>query len=135
MNNFDRKITLTATLFITIAIILGALGAHALEKVLSVEKLSSFEVGVKYQMYHGLALLALVALSDKLNISLKIVYRLLISGVILFSGSIYMLVFQGLLGVKLGVVFGPLTPIGGLLMIAGWLTFFVKLIQIKTQIK
>ena len=135
MNNFDRKITLTATLFITIAIILGALGAHALEKVLSVEKLSSFEVGVKYQMYHGLALLALVALSDKLNISLKIVYRLLISGVILFSGSIYMLVFQELLGVKLGMIFGPLTPIGGLLMIAGWLTFFVKLIQIKTQIK
>lgn len=131
MNTLDRKITITATLFIVLAIILGALGAHALEKVLSVEKLASYEVGVKYQMYHGLALLALVALNGKLNVNLKVVYRLLISGVIVFSGSIYLLLFQELLGIKLGMIFGPLTPIGGLLMIAGWVTFLMMLIRSK----
>ena len=134
MNTLDRKIVLTATLFITIAIILGALGAHALEKLLSIEKLSSFEVGVKYQMYHGIALIALASISDKLNFSLKIVYRLLIIGVLIFSGSIYILVFQELVGVKLGMIFGPLTPIGGLLMISGWITFFVKLLLSKKTI-
>ncbi len=134
MNNLDRNITLIAILFIVSAIILGALGAHALEKVLSVEKLSSFEVGVKYQMYHGIALLSLIAISDKFNFSLKIVYRLLISGVFIFSGSIYMLVFKELLDVNLGKIFGPLTPIGGLFMISGWLTLLVKLIQIKKTI-
>jgi uncharacterized membrane protein YgdD (TMEM256/DUF423 family) len=134
MNTLDRKIVLTSTLFITIAIILGALGAHALEKLLSIEKLSSFEVGVKYQMYHGIALIALASISDKLNFSLKIVYRLLITGVLIFSGSIYILVFQELVGVKLGVIFGPLTPIGGLLMISGWITFFVNLLLSKKTI-
>ena len=134
MNTLDRKIVLTATLFITIAIILGALGAHALEKLLSIEKLSSFEVGVKYQMYHGIALIALASISDKLNFSLNIVYRLLITGVLIFSGSIYILVFQELVGVKLGMIFGPLTPIGGLLMISGWITFFVKLLLSKKTI-
>ena len=134
MNTLDRNIVLTATLFITISIILGALGAHALEKLLSIEKLSSFEVGVKYQMYHGIALIALASISDKLNFSLKIVYRLLITGVLIFSGSIYILVFQELVGVKLGMFFGPLTPIGGLLMISGWITFFVKLLLSKKTI-
>ena len=131
MNLLEQRILKTATLLIVIGIVFGALGAHALEKVLSVAKLASYEVGVKYQMYHGIALLALVALSDKIKFSLKIVYRLLISGVIIFSGSIYLLVFQELFGVKLGMIFGPLTPIGGLLMIVGWIVLLVKLIKAK----
>ena len=127
----NKRILITALLFIVVAIIFGALGAHALEKVLSTQKLASYEVGVKYQMYHGIAILALIALSDKINISLKIVFRLLISGVLVFSGSIYMLVFQELIGIKLGMIFGPLTPIGGVLMIAGWLVLLVKLLKAK----
>ena len=112
-----------------LGIIFGALGAHALEKVLTFEQLASYEVGVKYQIYHGIALLALVALTQKLNFTLKIIYRFLIIGVIIFSGSIYALVFQNLIGVKLGMLFGPLTPIGGLLMILGWLLFLIKLLK------
>ena len=127
----NKRILITALLFIVVAIIFGALGAHALEKVLSTQKLASYEVGVKYQMYHGIAILALIALSDKINFSLKIVFRLLISGVLVFSGSIYMLVFQELIGIKLGMIFGPLTPIGGVLMIAGWLVLLVKLLKAK----
>ena len=114
-------------------IIFGALGAHALEKVLTTEQLASYEVGVKYQIYHGIALLALVALTHKFNFSLKIIYRLLVIGVIIFSGSIYALVFQNLIGVKLGRIFGPLTPIGGLLMIIGWLLFLIKLLKTNCE--
>ena len=127
----DKKVIQIAILFIGVAIILGALGAHALEKVINSDKLASFEVGVKYQMYHGLALLLLAVLSDKCNFSFKIVYRFIISGVCVFSGSIYALVFQELIGVKLGVVFGPLTPIGGLLMIVGWVLLFIKVWKLK----
>ncbi len=131
MIEHNKSILITSILFIVLAIVFGALGAHALEKVLNVQKLASYEVGVKYQMYHGIALLSLVALSDKINVSLKIVFRLLISGVLVFSGSIYMLVFQELLGIKLGMIFGPLTPIGGVLMIIGWLVLLVKLLKAK----
>lgn len=129
MNVLDKRILITATVFVFLGIIFGALGAHALEKVLTVDQLASYEVGVKYQIYHGIALLALVALTQKLNFSLKLIYRFLIIGVIIFSGSIYALVFQNLIGVKLGMLFGPLTPIGGLLMIIGWLLFLIKLLK------
>ena len=133
MNVLDKRILITATLFILLGIIFGALGAHALEKLLTTEQLASYEVGVKYQIYHGITLLALVALTHKLNFSLKIIYRLLVIGVIIFSGSIYALVFQNLIGVKLGMIFGPLTPIGGLLMIIGWLLFLIKLLKTNCE--
>ena len=133
MNVLDKRILLIATLFILLGIIFGALGAHALEKVLTTEQLASYEVGVKYQIYHGIALLALVALTHKFNFSLKIIYRLLVIGVIIFSGSIYALVLQNLIGVKLGRIFGPLTPIGGLLMIIGWLLFLIKLLKTNCE--
>ena len=133
MNKLDKSILITATLFILLGIIFGALGAHALEKVLTTEQLASYEVGVKYQIYHGIALLILVALTHKFNFSLKIIYRLLVIGVIIFSGSIYALVFQNLIGVKLGMIFGPLTPIGGFIMIIGWLLFLIKLLKTNCE--
>ena len=133
MNKLDKSILITATLFILLGIIFGALGAHALEKVLTTEQLASYEVGVKYQIYHGIALLILVALTHKFIFSLKIIYRLLVIGVIIFSGSIYALVFQNLIGVKLGMIFGPLTPIGGFFMIIGWLLFLIKLLKTNCE--
>lgn len=129
MNSTDKRILITATVFIFVGIIFGALGAHALEKVLTTEQLSSYEVGVKYQIYHGIALLVLVALAHKLNFTLKLIYRFLVIGVTIFSGSIYALVLQDLVGIKLGMIFGPLTPIGGALMIIGWLLFLIKLLK------
>ena len=87
----SKKIITTATLLGMIAIILGAFGAHALKKVLSTEELVTFETGVRYQMYHALFLLFIglsTSLSEK---SQKIIYYLTVSGVFLFSGSIYLL--------------------------------------------
>lgn len=126
----NKSILLSAGLLIMTAIILGAFGAHALEKVLSPERLSSYEVGVRYQLYTGLALLVFGTGASKLTFQLTWIHRLLLGGTLLFSGSIYLLSFQELMGVSLSFL-GPLTPIGGTLLIAGWCVFLVKLFRSK----
>lgn len=101
------------------AVILGAFGAHAFKKILSAERLQSFETGVKYQMYHALLLLVL-GFFLKFETGLeKTTSWLIISGTFLFSVSIYFLSFQEAWGKNLKFL-GPVTPLGGLLMITGW---------------
>ena len=111
-----------------LSVILGAFGAHAFKKVLSLERLTSFETGVKYQMYHALLLL-LIGFFFKFETGTeKWAAWCIILGVILFSFSIYFLSFQEVLGVNLKFL-GPITPIGGLLMIVGWallISYFFK---------
>ena len=110
------------------SVILGAFGAHALKKVLSVERLTSFETGVKYQMYHALLLL-IIGFFLKFETGIeKTTAWFIILGTFLFSVSIYFLSFQEVLGVNLKFL-GPITPIGGLLMIVGWallISYFFK---------
>ncbi|MEO0894923.1 MAG: DUF423 domain-containing protein [Bacteroidota bacterium] len=109
----------TAALLGALAVISGALGAHALEKVLTPEQLDSYETAVRFQMYHALAILALGALSYGPKIKgLATVYWLWVVGTVLFSGSIYLLVLSP---IKVGIV----TPIGGVVLIAGWIALFV----------
>lgn len=100
-----------------LAIALGAFGAHALKAHISAERLDTFEVAVRYQMYHALALLALYALPRHL----WRVAPLWLYGSVIFSGSLYVLVFTGI-----GIL-GAITPIGGVLQIAGWLWLFILL--------
>lgn len=101
------------------SVILGAFGAHALKKVLSVERLTSFETGLKYQMYHALLLL-IIGFFLKFETGIeKTTAWLIILGTFLFSVSIYFLSFQDVLKTNLKFL-GPITPIGGLLMILGW---------------
>lgn len=122
----NRKIVLTGLILIVTAIVLGAFGAHALKALISPEKLSSFEVGVRYQIYHGLGLLILGLNADKFRFNLLWVYRFLVFGVLLFSCSIYLLSFSEVVSMNLKFL-GPVTPIGGLLMITGWLIMIVRL--------
>ena len=101
------------------SVILGAFGAHALKKVLSVERLTSFETGVKYQMSHALLLL-LIGFFLKFETGIeKTTTWFIILGTFLFSVSIYFLSFQDVLKTNLKFI-GPITPIGGLFMILGW---------------
>ncbi|XOV68345.1 MAG: DUF423 domain-containing protein [Fluviicola sp.] len=123
----NKAITLTAVVLILISIILGAMAAHALEKVLNSDQIASFETGVRYTMYHGLAFLVLGLSAYRLP-RLTWVFRLQLAGVILFSGSIFLLSLQPLLGVSLRFL-GPITPIGGILMIAGWCVLIVALFR------
>lgn len=123
----NRSITITGAVIIMLSIILGAFGAHALKERLEPEQLTSFETGVRYAMYHGLAFLILGLASEKLP-KLRWGFRLLCFGVVLFSVSIFLLSMQSILNVEMKFL-GPVTPIGGVLLIAGWAVFIVSLIR------
>lgn len=116
MNN---KITATAAFFGMTAIILGAFGAHALKKILSMDQLATFETGVKFQIYHALFLL-FVGLNTNLSEKIKkTILNLTTTGIIFFSGSIYLLATDSLNTLNFKVI-GFITPIGGLLLIGSW---------------
>ncbi len=102
-----------------LSVILGAFGAHALKKILSSEKLISFETGVRYQMYAAFFLLIVGYILKFETNSEKWISILMIAGTILFSGSIYALSFSEVSSANLKFL-GPITPIGGLLMIISW---------------
>lgn len=103
-----------------LSVILGAFGAHALKKILSVERLESFETGVRYQMYAAFFLLIIGYILKFETSSEKWTSILMITGTFLFSVSIYFLSLQDYLGANLKFL-GPITPLGGLLMILSWL--------------
>jgi hypothetical protein len=114
-----------------IAVCFGALGAHTLEKMLSAKSLASWETAVRYQLIHAVVIL-IIALNDRL-VSEKNAHRILnlfILGVLLFSGSIYLLSTQSISGLHVSLL-GPITPIGGLLMIAGWIMLFLQSVKSK----
>jgi uncharacterized membrane protein YgdD (TMEM256/DUF423 family) len=102
-----------------LSVILGAFGAHALKKILSVERLESFETGVRYQMYAAFFLLIVGYILKFDTSSQKWISILMIAGTILFSFSIYFLSLQDYLGANLKFL-GPITPLGGLFMILSW---------------
>ncbi|ASW75935.1 membrane protein [Chryseobacterium piperi] len=111
-----------------LSVILGAFGAHALKKILTVERLESFETGVRYQMYAAFFLLIVGYLLKFETSSEKWVSILMIAGTMLFSFSIYFLSLQDYLGANLKFL-GPITPLGGLLMILSWamlILYFAK---------
>lgn len=126
----NRTSVIFGIVLIVIAIILGAFGAHALKERLTLEQLASFEVGVRYQMYHGLALLVIGLSASRFDFSLKPFVYLVLSGVVAFSVSIYFLAMQDFLGVKLSFL-GPITPIGGTLLIVAWGILLWKVIKMK----
>lgn len=102
------------------SVILGAFGAHALKKVLSEAALRSFETGVRYQMFHAIVLLIVgfyFSFSTKLENAMAWMF---IVGTFLFSVSIYILSMTEFLNIKLRFL-GPVTPLGGLFMITGWI--------------
>lgn len=103
-------------LFAGLAVAAGAFGAHALQARLAPERLATFEVGVRYQMYHALALLAVAWVLDRWPASpAAIAGWLFVAGIMVFGGTLYALAFGA------PRVLGAVTPIGGVCFIAGWL--------------
>lgn len=124
----EKKILITGLVLGVLAIILGAFGAHKLKEFLSSEQLISFETGVRYQMYHALFLLFLansnmVAMKEK-----ALVFYLVLIGVILFSGSIYVLSTASISGIKARFL-GPVTPIGGMFLIVSWVYLIYSVVK------
>lgn len=111
----DRTFALIGSLLAMVAVIFGAFGAHALRGRLSPEDLVTFETGVRYQMYHALALLAVAwAASRWPSGATTAAGWLFVLGIVVFSGSLYLLVLTGQRWL------GAVTPLGGLAMIGGW---------------
>ncbi len=98
------------------SVILGAFGAHALETLIESKQLNAFETGVRYQMFHAIVLLIL-GFQNKVQFNLVI--KLMIIGTILFSVSIYLLSVKEMIGIPV-VILGPITPIGGSILILSW---------------
>ena len=115
----NKTILMTGAVFGLLAVVLGALGAHALKTELSAPALESFRTGVAYQMYHALFLLFLGSTGSLMDSAKKAIYYLVLTGVICFSFSIYALTTGPLAGLDFTPV-AWVTPVGGLLLISGW---------------
>ena len=115
----NRTIFLTGTLFGLLAVILGAFGAHGLEKAVSADAVRAYETGVRYQMYHALLLLLLGGLRCIPEKSKRWVFYFIVMGILLFSFSIYLLSTRDLTGYDFRSI-GFLTPLGGMFLIFGW---------------
>lgn len=127
----NKKIILTASILGMIAIVLGAFGAHALKKVLTTDALTTFETGVKYQMYHALFLLFL-GTTDLVGLKTKkMLWLLTVLGTIFFSCSIYLLATNALTSFDFKII-GFITPIGGLLLILAWIGLFLAILKNKS---
>ncbi|WP_309608255.1 DUF423 domain-containing protein [Flavobacterium sp.] len=125
----NKKIILTALIFGIVSIVLGAFGAHALKKILSVDQLASFEVGVKYLMYEAFFLLFIGTTSLLLEKQKRIIFYFALFGSVLFSGSIFLLTTKAISGIDFKFL-GPITPIGGLLIIVSWgITFYYIVVK------
>lgn len=112
-----------------LAVALGAFGAHALKEIVSERLLTVFETGVRYHMYHTIGLMIVALLADRIGESklIKTGARLLIAGVILFSGSLYTMALTDI------SILGAITPLGGVAFIAGWLCIIVAVLRKDTK--
>ncbi len=124
----NRTIFVTAVVFGALAIALGAFGAHGLKTVLDAQEIQVFETGVRYQMYHALFLLFLANTVHIPEPKKKLIFYFITVGVILFSFSIYFLATNALTGFDFKTI-GFVTPIGGLLLILGWIILGVRVFQ------
>ena len=128
-----KSFLITAAIFGGLAVALGAFGAHGLEKLTADTKtLHGFRTGVEYQMYHTLTLIAVAILFEKFpGRWLKWAGNFFIAGVILFSGSLYLLTIFKVQDSSAVKFIGPVTPVGGLFFIAGWLFFLLAVVKKK----
>lgn len=121
----SKHILVTASLFGATAVILGAFGAHGLKSLIDQNALGIWTKGVEYQFYHTFALLFLYLFAAKRASKLvKLAYGFFTFGILLFSGSLYLLATRSILDIGFVNYIGPVTPVGGLLFICGWLSLF-----------
>ena len=127
----NKRIIITASLFGILAVILGAFGAHGLRGKIDANELQTWETAVQYHFYHVLALLFLSTFSRFKCRLINLSYWSFCLGIILFSGSLYVLAAKDILGITQTSFIGPVTPIGGLFFIIGWTTLLLAAIRNK----
>ena len=109
----------TGSIFMFLGVLFGALGSHALKARLTPDALQSYMIAIRYMLFHGVAILALVSLPFLDEVSKGRIAFLLVAGVIVFSGSIMVLSTKAIHQLNVSWL-GPVTPLGGLLLLAGW---------------
>ncbi|MCT4630626.1 DUF423 domain-containing protein [Winogradskyella sp.] len=126
----NKKILITGSILGALGIILGAYAAHGLGKIVDADAVKTFETGVRYQIYHAFFLLILGGTSFVKSGAKKIIFYLVLIGLIFFSGSIYGLATNELSGFDFKTI-AMITPIGGLLLIAAWIVMLIGIIRNK----
>lgn len=120
----ERLFAVLGCVFALLAVVLGAFGAHALEGRLESRDLETFEIGVRYQMYHALALLFVAYALGRWTGDLGVwAGWAFVVGIVVFAGSLYALVLTGVRGL------GAVTPIGGVAFLAGWALLVAHLVR------
>ena len=130
----NKRIIITASILGLLAVVAGAFGAHGLKPYLDADKLEVWHTAVQYQFYHVFALLFLSTFARIKNSLISASYYLFTFGIVFFSGSLYILACRGLLGGYAWLdYFGPVTPLGGLLFIIGWITLAIAAYKTKAS--
>lgn len=132
-----KRSTITGATLAGLGVILGAFGAHGLKDALgpeNIHQLQSYETAVRYQMYHAFAIIILGIIAKALgeNKFLNVASWFFASGILFFSGSIYILSTRSVTGLN-WTWLGPITPIGGLCFVAGWVLLIIAMMQKKKQ--
>jgi uncharacterized membrane protein YgdD (TMEM256/DUF423 family) len=127
----NKRIILTAAFFGALAVILGAFGAHSLKSIIAPNQLEIWQKGVEYQFYHTFAILYLSTFARYKNKLIALSFLFFSLGIILFSGSLYLLAVKDAYGLSFAQFLGPITPIGGLCFIIGWACLFLAALKDK----
>ena len=130
MNQIEKKIFCIATLIGLSAVVLGAFAVHGLQYNLNEASIKSFLTGVRYQFYHAFFLFIVGLIPSIKKYQKRIILWLVSVGVVLFSMSIYLLSINKLTAYDLTFL-GPITPIGGVVLISAWITFLYYIVKSK----
>ena len=128
----NRKVLILGAILGMISIVLGAFAAHGLETLVDKDAVDTFQIGVRYQMYHALLLLAIGNLGNVTEKTKNTLFYLVFIGVLMFSGSIYGLSTNSLTSFDFKVI-GFITPIGGLLLILAWFMLLINFLKIRSE--
>lgn len=127
----NKRIILTAAFFGALAVVLGAFGAHGLKSIVTSSQLETWQKGVEYQFYHTFAILYLSTFARYKNKLIALSFLFFSVGIILFSGSLYLLAIKDAYELSFAQYLGPVTPIGGLAFILGWVCLFLAAFRDK----
>ena len=126
----QKLFLITGTLLGGLAVALGAFGAHGLKKIVAPETVATYQTGVQYQMYHALALIIAGLLSERIASSfINYAGLFFLGGIVLFSGSLYLIVSMQAMNKTIPAPIGMITPLGGLLFILGWAFLLIGVLK------
>lgn len=125
----NKQIILTASFLGVIAVVLGAFGAHGLEGKIGDYHIDTWKTANQYHFYHTFALLFLSTFSRAKSQSIRVSFIFFTIGIFLFSGSLYLLSVRDLLGITQVSILGPITPLGGVCFMVGWIGLFVAALK------